>query len=68
MENYDDIFSGTTDRRDDGQFDKDAWAAKKQAERDGVYAMIDNYATEMSGTGDLFQAYLDVQAVLTATP
>lgn len=62
MENYDDIFSGTTDRRDDGQFDKDAWAAKKQAERDGVYTMIDNYATEMSGTGDLFQAYLDVQA------
>lgn len=62
MENYDDIFSGTTDRRDDGQFDKEAWAAKKQAERDGVYAMIDNYATEMSGTGDLFQAYLDVQA------
>jgi len=62
MENYDDIFSGTTDRRDDGQFDKEAWAAKKQAERDSVYAMIDNYATKMSGTGDLFQAYLDVQA------
>jgi len=62
MENYDDIFSGATGSRDDGQFDKDAWAAKKQAERDSVYLMIDNYATKMSGTGDLFQAYLDVQA------
>ncbi len=62
MENYDDIFNGTTDRRDDGQFDKEAWAAKKQAERDGVYAMIDQYATDMSGEGGLFQAYLDVQA------
>lgn len=62
MENYDDIFSGTTDRRDDGQFDKDAWAAKKQAERDGVYLMIDTYAHEMSIDGGLFSSYLDVQA------
>lgn len=29
MENYDDIFSGTTDRRDDGNR-KDAWAAKSR--------------------------------------
>jgi len=62
MENYDDIFSSTTDRRDDGQFDKDAWAAKKQAERDGVYLMIDTYAHEMSIDGGLFSSYLDVQA------
>ncbi len=62
MENYDDIFSGTTDRRDDGQFDKEAWAAKKQAERDGVYLMIDTYAHEMSIDGGLFRSYLDVQA------
>jgi len=62
MENYDDIFSGTTDRRDNGQFDKEAWAAKKQAERDGVYTMIDTYAHEMSIDGDLFSSYLDVQA------
>lgn len=62
MENYDDIFSGTTDRHDDGQFDKEAWAAKKQAERDGVYTMIDQYVADMSREGGLFQAYLDVQA------
>lgn len=62
MENYDDIFSGTMDRRDDGQFDKEAWAAKKQAERDGVYTMIDQYVADMSREGGLFQAYLDVQA------
>lgn len=62
MENYDDIFSGTMDRRDDGQFDKDAWAAKKQAERDSVYLMIDTYAHEMSIDGGLFSSYLDVQS------
>jgi len=62
MENYDDIFSGTTDRRDDRQFDKEAWTAKKQAERDSVFAKIDDYTTKMSGTGKMFQAYLDVQA------
>jgi len=62
MENYDDIFSGTTDSRDDSQLDKKAWAAKKQQERDGVYATIDRYITDMSGDGVPFQAYLDVQA------
>jgi len=62
MENYDDIFSSTTNRYDDGQFDKDAWAAKKQAERNDIYAMIDRYAADMSGDGGLFRAYLDVQA------
>lgn len=35
---------------------------EKQAERDGVYLMIDTYAHEMSIDGGLFQAYLDVQS------
>ena len=62
MGNFDDLFAPQPDQRRAASFDKDAWAAKKQAERDGVYAMIDHYAVEMSGTGDLFQSYLDVQA------
>ena len=62
MENFDDLFSPQPDQREDAPFDKDAWAAKKQAEREGVYLMIDTYAHEMSIDGGLFRSYLDVQA------
>ena len=62
MPNFDDLFAPQPDQRGDTPFDKDAWAAKKQAERDGVYAMIDRCAADMSSDGGVFQAYLDVQA------
>ena len=66
MSNFDDLFSGQPAQqpaqRDDASIDKDAWATKKQTEREGVYSMIDNFATEMSGNGELFRSYLDVQA------
>ena len=62
MPNFDDLFTGQPAQQEETSFDKDAWAAKKQAERDEVYAMIDRYATDMSGDGWLFRAYLDVQA------
>ena len=66
MSNFDDLFSGQTAQqpiqRDDASFDKDAWAAKKQAEREGVYSIMDNFALEMKGNGELFRSYLDVQA------
>ena len=62
MPNFDDLFAPQSVQREDTPFDKDAWAAKKQAERDNVYEMIDRYATDMSGDGGLFRAYLDVQA------
>ena len=62
MENFDDLIAPQPEQRVDTPFDKNAWAARKQQERDGVYAMLDNYAAEMSGDGDLFQSYLDVQA------
>ena len=62
MENFDDLYAPQPAQREDTPFDKDAWATRKQQERDGVYAMIDRYATDMSGDGSLFQAYLDVQA------
>ena len=60
MPNYDDLF--TTQPAPQEEFNKDAWAAKKQAERKDVYLMIDTYAHEMSIDGGLFQGYLDVQA------
>ena len=60
MPNYDDLFTGQPAPQE--EFNKDAWAAKKQAEREGVYLTIDTYAHNMSADGGLFQAYLDVQA------
>ena len=39
MPNYDDLFTEQPAPQEQTPFDKDAWAAKKQAEREGVYAM-----------------------------
>lgn len=60
MPNYDDLF--TTQPAPQEEFNKDAWAAKKQAERESVYAMIDEHVHDMSVDGGVFQGYLDVQA------
>lgn len=67
MPNYDDLFSSQPGPQGDGSFDKEAWAAKKQAERDQVYSLIDAYVHDMGNLGKLtydhaFQTYLDVQA------
>ena len=60
MPNYDDLFTSQPAPREETPFDKDAWAAKKQAEREGVYAMIDSYVHDMGVDGGVFQGYLDV--------
>ena len=62
MPNYDDLFTGQPIQQEEQPFDKTVWAARKQAEREGVYAMIDSYVQDMGREGGLFQAYLDVQA------
>ena len=67
MENFDDLFSSRPDQHEDAAFDKSAWAAKKQQERDQVYDLIDTYVRDMGSTEGLnfvnaFQTYLDVQA------
>lgn len=65
MANFDDLFavqSADQSHRSYTPFDKEAWAAQKQKERESVYALIDETAVEMGGNGELFQAYLDVQA------
>lgn len=58
MNNFDDIF----DLAPQDDFDKEAWAAKKQAERDEVYALADTTAMEIATDGGKFRDYLDVQA------
>ncbi len=63
MNSFDDIFEGHIPQR--GQtnqpFDKEAWAEKKQAERQSVYDLADTTAVSVSADGSKFQAYLDVQ-------
>ena len=60
MNNYDDIFD--TAVPDEQSFDKDAWAERKQAERQAVYELADATAAEVCADGAKFQAYLDTQA------
>lgn len=59
--NYDDILSAAQQQGEQG-FDVDAWAEKKQSERDEVYALRDRMTDEVSMDGDKFQQYLDMQS------
>jgi len=51
-----DVFSGGSK-----PFDKEQWAAQKQAQRKEAYELIDNTCFEMMISGDSFRQYLDVQ-------
>ena len=51
-----DVFSGGCK-----PFDKEQWAAQKQAQRKEAYELIDNTCSEMMISGDSFRQYLDVQ-------
>ena len=51
-----DVFSGSSK-----PFDKEQWAAQKQAQRKEAYELIDNTCSEMMISGDSFRQYLDVQ-------
>lgn len=63
MADFDDLFAEQEpEAREYDSFDKDEYKARKQAERDDVYALIDETTENMQGNGELFQTYLDVQA------
>ena len=51
-----DVFSGGSK-----PFDKEQWAAQKQAQRKEAYELIDNTCSEMMADGESFRQYLDVQ-------
>lgn len=51
-----DVFSGGN-----RPFDKEEWAAAKQAQRKEAYELIDNTCSEMMASGDSFRQYLNVQ-------
>ena len=65
MSNFDDLFEARGQETFDNRaFDKDAWAEKKQAERDEVYALADKTTKEVSTDGERYKAFLDVKARL----
>lgn len=59
MSSFDDIFEPAPQSE---EFDKEAWAAQKKAERDEVYALADATAEEVCKDSGKFRDYLDVQA------
>ena len=62
MNNYDDLLNNIPAEGQSGQqLSKEDYAAKKQAEREDVFALSDNTALEVAGDGGKFQQYLDVQ-------
>lgn len=65
MSSFDDLFRQENEQstpRNDQPFDKEAWAQKKQEQREQVYTMIDETAIAISQDGAKFQGYLDVQS------
>ena len=64
MENYDSIFTPkeAAQNKTFSPIDKQAWAEKKQAERQQVYEMIDSTALQMASNPEIFKIGLDVMA------
>ena len=64
MENYDSIFAPkeAAQNKTFSPIDKQAWAEKKQAERQQVYEMIDSTALQMASNPEIFKIGLDVMA------
>ncbi len=62
MENFDSIFGKQDQSKILNNFDKQAWAEKKQAERSAVYVLIDETAADMTESGKSFRMGLDVMA------
>ena len=61
MSGFDDLFGGkfTTE---DHSFDKEAWAAKKQEERQALYALANSTAETIRQDSAKYQQFLDVQS------
>lgn len=63
MSSYDDLFRQEQTSPESGRpFDKEAWARKKQEQRETVYTLIDETAKAVAVDGTKFRSYLDVQS------
>lgn len=66
MNNFDDLFEAQPQEEEPEEqpFDRDAWAEKKQAERQEVYELADKTTTEVSADGGKYRSFLDVKSRL----
>lgn len=55
-------FNANKPKYNQPQLSPEEWAAKKQAEKDSVYQMIDDTAMEISSSPEKFKGFLDTQA------
>ncbi len=64
MSNFDDLFSAPAEKKpqNDRPFDKEAWAEKKQAQRQQIYDLADSTAEAVAADGGKFRDYLEVQS------
>ena len=64
MNNFDDILSNSPEqgRNGDQQPTKEEYAAMKRAERDDLFALSNDTASEVANNGGKFRQYMDVQS------
>ena len=64
MENYDSIFTeqSQSETKNATAFDKEAWAQRKQAQRQSAFTIIDQTAKDIATNGEKFQCCLDLMA------
>lgn len=62
MDNYDELFSEQAAAPEKRPFDKDSYIARRKAERDEAYGIIEDATREIQSSGELFREYLDLQA------
>ena len=67
MQSFDDLFEEVAQEKAEqpelSPFDMDEYRARKQQEREDIYALLDSTAEEIKGSSELFQTYLDVLAL-----
>lgn len=65
MSNFDNLLNNApAEEQPDMPLSKEEYAAKKQAEREEIYALSDQTALEVSADGDIFRQFLNLQSRL----
>jgi hypothetical protein len=65
MSNFDDLLNNAPSEGQRSQLSKEDYAAKKQTEREDLFALSDTTALEVAGDGGRFQQYLDTQSTFS---
>ena len=72
MANYDDLFDNQQPQEasplPDQPFDKEAWAAQKKEQREGLFALADATTLDVAADPSRFTQYLDMQARFDYSP